>query len=145
MPSPMWFWFLERCLREVILRVKQCYIYAVKEGRAYDTSKRFSIGAGGSLDIIIINPSDNTQEATIIEIEITATGTCFVDMYQDSEIVAQGTEVQAMPKIIGETPKNKVKIFYGGTYNPGTRVHETIVPGGTKPPGIIIILSPPIS
>jgi len=121
-----------QCLQQVNYRVRQYILDIYRDGLAYEASKRFSIAAGGGAEILVANPEGSGVDMYVMDIEVTASGMCFIDMYKDSTYEDIGAEIPAHSKKIGCDSAPKCKVYSGGSYTPGTKIHETLCYGGEK-------------
>ncbi len=123
---------LRDLFRDISVRVRQYILDVYEEGGAFDASKRFTVAAGGTAEVLFENPAGSGVTAYIIDIEITTEATAFVDMYQDSTVSAYGTKIPVLSKRVGSNVTPKCGAYYGGTYTTGNKVLETLAYGGSK-------------
>lgn len=132
MPSPVWYRIIYEVFSKLVLRVRQYILDIYKEGRAFEASKRFSLAAGGSAEMVLVNPQGSGVDAYIIDIEVTSTAEVDIDVYEDSAISSQGNEVPALSKKVGSSNTPKCKVYTGGTYTPGQQKMELLGYGGQR-------------
>jgi len=107
----------------------------VKEGYAFSGSKRFtSIAADANFTVLFENPVDSGKTAAILSIAVTGFVQCYVDIYENITVTSYGTPITIRNLNLNSTNTNICKIYYGGTYDltNAIKVHETLVPGGSK-------------
>lgn len=132
MPSPVWYRIIYEVFSKLVLRVRQYILDVYREGSAFDASKRFTLSPGASADVVVVNPSGSGVDLYLIDIEVTTTGTVYIDLYQDSTISSNGSEVPVLSKRVGSSKTPKGKVYHSGSYTPGQQVMETLGWGGVK-------------
>jgi len=107
----------------------------VKEGYAFSGSKRFeSVSADANFSVLIENPSGSGKDVVILSIAVTGLVQCYVDIYDDVTVTAYGNNITIRNLNLGSANTNVCGAYYGGTYSisGAEKVHETVVPGGSK-------------
>ena len=105
----------------------------IKQGRAFSVSRRYTgVGDGDTIYMMFENPADSGVVACIAAVEVIPDGKSYVDAYRDFEVTAAGEEQTPVNERLSSSNTAKCKVYYGGEYSLGTRVHETIAYGGTK-------------
>ena len=100
------------------------------EGKAFSSSKRFSLAAGSSISVVFINKSD--KKVKILVGEIDSYGNILIDIYDNITIEAEGNKWNIRNLDLKSTYKLDVQIEDGGTYSGGELVHQTVGYGGQK-------------
>ena len=107
----------------------------VKEGYAFSGSKRFtSISADANFTVLFENPAGSGKTVAILAITVTGLVQCYVDIYDDVTVISYGNNITIRNLNLESTNTNVCHIYYGGTYSVtgAEKVHETVVPGGSK-------------
>jgi len=107
----------------------------VKEGYAFSGSKRFtSISADANVSILFENPTGSGRDACILSVAVTGLVQCYVDIYEEVTVTTYGNNITIRNLNLESTNTNTCNAYYGGTYNisGAEKVHETVVPGGSK-------------
>jgi len=109
------------------------FFYYIYEGYGYLASKRFEgVANDASFDVYAENPSGGGRRVYIVVAEVIGLGNAYIDIYSGVTVTTPGTSLTILKmRLGGEDP---VGIFkYGGSYDiTGTsKIHETILPGGT--------------
>jgi len=102
----------------------------VDEGKAWSSSKRFTLDAGSSKQVVLINNSGKTIK--VVAVEVSSEGNADLDIYSDVTVEAQGEPWTISNLNLGSDYMIDVRIEDGGTYSGGTKRHETIAYGGAK-------------
>lgn len=103
-----------------------------RQGRLFVVSKRWTgLSTDDYADLIISNPSNSGRELYILTIETKAYGQAWVDMWEDSSGLGSGTALDVANKYIGSSETSVAQVEVDGTYTVGTKVHETVIPGGS--------------
>jgi len=107
---------------------------AVEKGVGFVATKRFeSVANDGSVEFVLVLSDDATKDATLILVEITATGKAWVDTYKNSTITSNGTEMPIQNLKISSSTTSEMKAYYGGSYTPPSgKFMEYLIPGGTR-------------
>jgi len=107
----------------------------VKEGYAFSGSKRFeSISSDANFTVLFENPSGSGTDACVLSIAIIGLAQCYVDIYDDVTVTAYGNNITIRNLNLSSPDSHVCMAYYGGTYDisSATKVHETLVPGGSK-------------
>jgi len=107
----------------------------VKAGYAFSGSKRFeSVSSDANFSVLIENPSGSGKDVVILSIAIIGLAQCYVDIYDDVSVTSYGNNMTIRNLNLESTNTNVCGAYYGGTYSisGAEKVHETIVPGGSK-------------
>jgi len=103
-----------------------------RQGKLFVVSKRWAgVASGSSVDFVINNPADSGRDLYLLTIQITGTDQAWIDMFVDSQGLGSGMALSPANKYIGHSMTAKAVIEVDGSYTPGTKVHETVLPGGS--------------
>ena len=102
----------------------------IEEGKAWSSSKRFTLDAGSSKQVVLINNSG--RNIKVVAIEVSSEGNADLDIYSDVTVEAQGDAWVISNLNLASDYMVDVRIEDGGTYSGGTKRHETIAYGGAK-------------
>jgi len=106
----------------------------ILEGKkVFKVGKRFPLGTGGSVELVIQNPSDSGRMLHMVNLVVRGTAEGELDIYLNSTIDTSGTSIDPVPAIVGSTDKSVANVEYGGTYtkNANPQKTEDVVPGGS--------------
>lgn len=101
----------------------------VDEGKAWSSSKRFTLDAGSSKQVVLIN---NSGKNIKVVCEVASEGNADLDVYVDVAVQAHGEAWTITNLNLGSDYMIDVSVEDGGTYSGGTKRHETIAYGGAK-------------
>jgi len=105
----------------------------IEQGRAFSVSRRYiGISDGDTIYMMFENPSDSKVIACIAAVEVIPDGKSYVDVYRDFEVTSEGELQQPVNERLNSDNEAKCKVYYGGEYSVGTKVHETIAYGGRR-------------
>ena len=105
----------------------------IKQGRAFSVSRRYTgISNDDTIYMMFENPSDSDVIAYIAAVEVIPDGKSYVDAYRDFEVTAAGELQQPVNERLSSGNTAKCKVYYGGEYSVGSKVHETIAYGGKR-------------
>jgi len=102
----------------------------VDEGKAWSSSKRFTLNSGESKQVVLINNSG--KNIKVVAIEVSSEGNADLDIYSDVTVEAQGDAWVISNLNLASDYMIDVRIEDGGTYSGGTKRLETIAYGGAK-------------
>jgi len=102
----------------------------VDEGKAWSSSKRFTLDAGSSKQVVLINNSG--KNIKVVAVEVSSEGNADLDIYSDVTVEAHGDVWVISNLNLASDYMIDVRIEDGGTYSGGTKRHETIAYGGAK-------------
>lgn len=102
----------------------------IEEGKAFTSSKRFTVAAGDSVSIVFNNKSD--KKVKIVGIEVNTEGNIDIDVYDNVSIENLGNKWDIRNLNLESSYVPNVEIADGGTYSGGELVHQTIGYGGVK-------------
>jgi len=106
-----------------------------REGKVFSASKRFiGVSPDSSCEIVIVNDSNNDVQMQLLLIEVPTQAKTFLDIYHNSTIVSLGSEVDIVCKRLGYAT-SKMKAYSGGSYTPGEKAYEGVIPAGGGGPG----------
>ena len=105
----------------------------IEQGKAFSVSKRYTgVGNGDTIYMMFENPSDSGVIACIAVVEVIPDGKSYVDIYREFEVTSEGELQQPVNERLSSGNTAKCKVYYGGEYSVGTKVHETIAYGGRR-------------
>jgi hypothetical protein len=108
------------------------FFYKIYQGYGFSVSHRFeSVASDASVDLYFENPSASGREVFIVAVEVVSFAQAWVDVYRGNTVVASGTSITPVNLNFEKAYGCVVSAEYGGTYTPGTQVHETVCPGGS--------------
>jgi len=101
--------------------------------KVFKVGKRFPLGTGESVELVIQNPSNSTKMLHVINLIVRGTAEGELDIYLNSTIDTSGTSIEPVPAIVGSTDKSVANVEYGGTYikNANPIKTEDVIPGGS--------------
>lgn len=103
----------------------------IEEGKAFSAAKRFTIDAGGTIEILFKNDSGKTMK--IVAVEIDTEQNIDIDILEDVTVESNGNAWTIRNLNLGsDYIPDGVVIEDGGTYSGGNVVHQTIGYGGAK-------------
>lgn len=102
----------------------------IEEGRAFSSSKRFTLAAGGSVRILFNNRSG--RNVKVVAVEINTQGNINVDIYDNVTVESSGSKWIIRNLNLASNNTIDVDVEDGGTYSGGELVHQTIGYGGAK-------------
>jgi len=105
------------------------------EGYAFSASKRFEgVSAGASFDCLFNNPSGSGRTGEIISVIVGGLAQGYIDIYDKVSIISYGPEMIIRNLKLGCSITSVCKAYYGGSYDisGADKVHETVLPGGSK-------------
>jgi len=103
------------------------------DGYGFSVSHRFEgVSTGDEVAIYFKNPDGSSIKIYIIVIEIVSTGQGWADIFRDNTVTVSGTSISPVNLNLGSSINSVVNAEYGGTYKTGNKVHETVVPGGSR-------------
>jgi len=102
----------------------------VKEGKAFSSSKRFTLNAGESVSVLFNNKSDKTVVMVVAEVDVE--GNVDIDIYDNVTVESSGNKWDIRNLNLGSSYMTNVEVEDGGTYTGGKLVHQTIGFGGKK-------------
>jgi len=105
------------------------------EGYAFSASKRFEgVSAGSSFDCLFNNPTGSRRTAEIISVIVGGLAQGHIDIYDGVSITSYGSEMIIRNLKLGCGITSACKAYYGGSYDisGASKVHETVLPGGSK-------------
>lgn len=114
------------------LLVNSRFMKKIYEGYGFSVSHRFeSVGSGSNIDVYFENPADSGREVFLIVIEVVSFAQAWVDIYRGNSITTSGTKITPVNLNFASNNSSVCNVEYGGTYSTGTRVHNTVCPGGS--------------
>ena len=102
----------------------------IAEGKAFSTSRRFTLNAGASKQVVFINESG--KEVKMAAVEVITEGNLNIDIYTDAVIESHGSRWVSSNLNLGSGYSVEAYAEDGGTYSGGTKRHETIAYGGAR-------------
>jgi len=115
------------------LIVSPRFQYMIKQGYGFAVGHRFvDIADEASVDLYFENPADSGKEVDIVKVNVTALGSCDVDIYEGNTVTANGTALMPRNLNRGSAITSVVNVEYGGTYELGDLIFDDVCPGGTK-------------
>jgi len=102
----------------------------IAEGKAFSSSKRFTLDAGASKQVVFVNESG--REVKMAAGEVSTEGNLDIDIYTDVVIESHGSRWVSSNLNLGSSYTIEAYAEDGGTYSGGTKRHETIAYGGAR-------------
>jgi len=102
----------------------------IEEGKAFTSSKRFTINSGESKYIVFNNKSQ--KKVKLVSVEVNTEGNIDIDIYDNVDILSSGNKWKIRNLNLESDYMTSVEIEDGGSYSGGELVHETIGYGGVK-------------
>jgi len=112
--------------------VNQRLFKKIFEGYGFSASKRFeSVASGDYVDVYFENPKDSGRRIFLAVLQIETFMQCHADIYLDVTKTVSGTKINVFNLNRGSEIESVANVEFGGTYSGGSRVLETVVPGGS--------------
>ena len=102
----------------------------IEEGKAFTSSKRFTLDSGQTVQIVFNNKSD--KRIKVVAIEVNTEGNVDIDVYDNVSIDSSGNSWTIRNLNLGSDYMTAAEVEDGGTYSGGEPVHETVGYGGAK-------------
>jgi len=102
----------------------------IDQGKAFSSSKRFTLSSGGSISVLFNNKSD--KKIKIVAAEIDSQGNILIDIYDNVTVEAEGNKWNIRNLDLKSDYIVNVQIEDGGSYSGGELVHQTVGYGGAK-------------
>jgi len=100
----------------------------IVEGKAFSTSKRLTIGAGESVDILIENNSG--KDIKLVLVEVTTLSNIDINIYDNVTVQSHGSQWTVRNLNLGSSNTIDVVVEDGGSYTGGELVAQKIGYGG---------------
>jgi len=118
----------------IIPKVRSLLETKIAEGKkVYKIGKRVSIDTGLTEEFVFQNPSNSGKIAHVVALRVRGKAEGDVDIYLNSTIQTNGTEIKPAPATVGDTTPSAMHVEYGGTYvkNSTPIKTEDVIPGGS--------------
>jgi len=102
----------------------------VEEGKAFTSSKRFSLSSGSSIRILFNNKAN--VNVKIVAVEVNTEANVLIDIYDNVTVNVEGNAWAIRNLNLGSNYMTNVRIEDSGDYADGELIHQTIGYGGTK-------------
>lgn len=110
--------------------ITQDWLYSrLEDDNKYVASRKVTIGAGDTDEIVLNNPADNNL-AYVSLVQVDANGETTVETTKNVSIDTSGSAVDIISaRVNGETGGNSVTVEQGGTYSGGQQLALEYIPG----------------
>ncbi len=118
---------------DIDVSIQTRFIRRINEGYGFSISHRFEgVAADGSVELYFENPANSGRKVYIVVVEVVSFAQAWIDIYRNNSVSSSGTKLVPVNLNFEKNIQSIVGAEYGGTYNLGSLVHSTVVPGGSQ-------------